>query len=176
MTAPSVRQAIAAAETGKHRIDPARSSITFTTRHLFGLGTVRGSFQLRGGVVRIGDPVETSWARATIDVASVVTGHSQRDRTIRSPRLLDVRAYPDMSFVSERLTETAGQWFLHGSLSVRGTARQVEVTIDQLEWTSPALSIRASARIDRYAFGITDYRGMAARHLDVRLDLLAHRG
>ena len=34
--------------TGTYRIDPPGSSVSFTTRHLFGLGVVRGTF----GVLR----------------------------------------------------------------------------------------------------------------------------
>ena len=50
--------AIVAPAPGTYRIDAARSAITFTTRHLFGLGPVRGRFDLREGSA--GSP--TRWA------------------------------------------------------------------------------------------------------------------
>jgi len=34
---------------GTYRIDPSTSTITFTTRHMFGLGAVKGSFDLNSG-------------------------------------------------------------------------------------------------------------------------------
>ena len=34
---------------GHYDIDPSQSRVTFTTRHLFGLGRVKGSFAIRGG-------------------------------------------------------------------------------------------------------------------------------
>jgi hypothetical protein len=42
-------QPAAIAAPGTYRIDAARSAIAFTTRHLFGLGTVHGTFTLREG-------------------------------------------------------------------------------------------------------------------------------
>lgn len=53
--------------TGTYRIDPADSSVSFTTRHLFGLGAVEGTFGVLSGEVTIADPVTASTARAVID-------------------------------------------------------------------------------------------------------------
>lgn len=80
---------------GIYRIDPAHSTIAFTTRHLFGLGVVRGSFAVQDGEIRSAD--------------------------------------------------------------------------------GPELRLRAHARADRYDLGVTAARGMAARHLDLDLDILAVR-
>ena len=60
--------------TGTYRIDPAGSSVSFTTRHLFGLGVVRGTFGVLSGEVTIADPVTASTARAVIDAASFSGG------------------------------------------------------------------------------------------------------
>ncbi|SRR6266568_8214563 len=65
--------------TGTYRIDPASSSVSFTTRHLFGLGAVKGTFGVLSGEVTIADPVTASTARAVIDAASFSGGHPQRD-------------------------------------------------------------------------------------------------
>src|SRR6266851_8271011 len=66
--------------TGTYRIDPSGSSVSFTTRHLFGLGVVRGTFGVLSGEVTIADPVTASTARAVIDAASFSSGHTQRDK------------------------------------------------------------------------------------------------
>ncbi|MGE5134437.1 MAG: hypothetical protein ACM32E_16225 [Gemmatimonadota bacterium] len=39
----------------------------------------------------------------------------------------------------------------------------------------PLLRLRASARVDRLSFGVTRARGLAARHLGIRLDITAER-
>jgi len=101
--------------------------------------------------------------------------HAARDAAVRSDRLLAVAAHPDIVFTSDRLAIEAGSWTLHGSLSVRGVARPVVLRVEGAVTTGNRLRLRASARIDRYEFGVTKARGLAARHLDLTLDIVADR-
>ena len=167
--------AITAPAPGSYRIDAVRSAITFTTRHLFGLGAVRGSFELRDGEIRVTAPLSGCLARARISAASFHTGNPSRDSAVRSARLLDAATYPDISFTSERLGHADGRWVLHGLLSVRGSAHPVGLLLEEAQPTGQDLRLRASVRLDRYDFGITNYKGLAARHLGFRLDIVAHR-
>ena len=68
-----------------------------------------------------------------------------------------------------------GQWSLRGELEVRGVARLVEARITVLRADGSTLNASARAVIDRYDFGITAYRGLAARGLTVDLAVTAHR-
>jgi len=70
--------AIAAPAPGTYRIDAARSAITFTTRHLFGLGAVRGRFDLRDGEIRITGPLDESSARLAACLAGEQSSPSER--------------------------------------------------------------------------------------------------
>ena len=167
--------AIVAPAPGTYRIDAARSAITFTTRHLFGLGAVRGCFDLNDGEIRIADPLDESSARAKISAASFRTGNPSRDGAVRSARLLNASAHPDITFISRRLDQADGRWILHGLLSVRGKAHPVELLIEEAQPAGQDLRVRASVGIDRYDFGITKVKGLAARHLGFRLDIVAHR-
>ena len=87
----------------------------------------------------------------------------------------DAGAHPDITFVFRRLEQAGGRWVLHGLLSVRGKAHPVELLIEEAQQAGPDLRLRASVRLDRYDFGITKARGLAARHLTGRLDIVAHR-
>jgi len=165
--------AIAVPAPGSYRIDPARSAVTFTTRHLFGLGPVRGTFALREGQIEITDPVQQSSARARISAASFRTGNPGRDAAVLSARLLDAGTYPDITFSSSRLDHAGGHWILHGLLTVHGTARPVEVLVAEAQSGGPGLRLRASVHIDRYDFGITGFKGLAARRLTIGLDIAA---
>jgi len=167
--------AVVAPASGTYRIDAARSAITFTTRHLFGLGAVHGSFELRDGEIRVTDPLNECSARARISAASFHTGNTSRDGTARSARMLDADAYPDITFISRRLDHADGHWILHGLLSVRGSAHPVGLLLEEAQPAGQDLRLRASVRIDRYDFGITSYKGLAARRLALRLDVVAHR-
>src|SRR5215467_16125316 len=73
-----------APQPGHYEIDPSQSRVTFTTRHLFGLGRVKGSFTIRGGTADIADPVAASAIYAEIETASFRTNSSQRDRSVLS--------------------------------------------------------------------------------------------
>jgi polyisoprenoid-binding protein YceI len=167
--------AVAAPAPGTYRIDAARSALTFTTRHLFGLGAVRGRFELRDGEIRVAGPLPESSARAVISAASFHTGNASRDSAVKSARLLDAGAHPDITFTTRRLDQADGRWVLHGLLSVRGNAHPVGLLIEEAQPAGQELRLRASVRVDRYDFGVTSYKGLAARHLDFRLDIVAHR-
>ena len=107
--------------------------------------------------------------------AGAFLGTGLRGGAVRSARLLDASAHPDITFISRRLGQADGRWALHGLLSVRGNAHPVELLIEEAQPAGQDLHVRASAGIDRYDFGITKVKGLAARHLGSRLDIVAHR-
>lgn len=43
---------------GTHCIAPARSSVSFTTRHFFGLGRITGSLAVVDGEIHVADPLD----------------------------------------------------------------------------------------------------------------------
>jgi polyisoprenoid-binding protein YceI len=175
MTAADVSsQRIDIPRPGRYRISPAHSTVTIRTRHLFGLGPVRALITLRDGRILVADPPEASTVQARFAAATFRSGNETRDAAVLSPRLLHAEAHPSLSFTSTRLIQEQGQWSLRGELEVRGVTRLVEARITALR--AEAATIRASARagIDRYDFGITAYRGLAARRLTIDLDVTAH--
>lgn len=161
--------------TGDYRIDPNRSTVSFTTRHMFGLAPVRGTFPIREGHIHVGDPVRDSVVRATIGAAGVYTGNTIRDAMVGSAQYLDTERHPDIAFVSTGLEETGGRWILRGSLTVRGCTRPLDVRIESAHTDGSELRLRASCDIDRYEFGITAIKGMTGRRLALRLEITADR-
>jgi polyisoprenoid-binding protein YceI len=170
-TSPAVLAA--APQPGHYDIDPDRSRVTFATRHLFGLGRVKGSFAVRRGSADIADPLEVSAIYADIDTASVRTNSRQRDRSVLSPRFLDAAGHPVMTFRSDRIA--AEDQALTGTLTVRGTTRPVTLTVTRCEMSRGSFTARAAARIDRTEFGITAARGLAARYLDLTVEVQCTR-
>jgi len=158
---------------GHYDIDPDRSRVTFATRHLFGLGRVKGGFAIRGGTVDVADPIAASAIYAEIETASFRTKNRQRDQSVLSPRFLDPAGHPVMTFRSDRIEEH-GQ-VLTGTLTVRGTSRPVTLTITRCEVSRGSFTARATARIDRTDFGITAARGLAARYLDLTVEIQCTR-
>ncbi len=166
-------QATALPPAGRYRIDTERSTITISTRHLFGLGRVRATLALRDGHIRVADPLAGSAVRATAAAVSFRSGNDARDAAVLSPRLLDAATYPSIVFTSTALEERDGGWLLGGELEVRGTARPVETVIVAEPASGGTLYASARLRVDRFAFGVTAYRGLAARWLTVDIDLVA---
>jgi polyisoprenoid-binding protein YceI len=102
---------------------------------------------------------------------------------VLSTRLLDAATYPTLTFISTalELDSASGsasdreevRWLLRGELEVRGVSRLVEASIVTVSARGGTLHASARLRVDRYAFGITAYRGLAARWLTVDLDIIA---
>jgi polyisoprenoid-binding protein YceI len=152
---------------GRYQIDTSCSAVTFRTRHLFGLAPVRGSFAIRGGTVDVTEPLTGSSIYAEIDPARFQTGHGQRDSNVHSARLLDVDRYPVITFRSEGIDGLT----LTGALTVRNVTKLIRLSIEQSAVTPRSFNAHATTRIDRNEFGVTAYRGLAARYLDMTVEV-----
>lgn len=160
---------------GTYTVDPERSSIGFSTRHMFGLGKVNGTFRVESASITIAEPVTESAVTAVVDAGSFHTGTPRRDDHVRSPAFLHAERHPGIRFESTGVSRgTAGVWVVQGHLTVRGLRAPVELTVDALSVENGSLKISASATVDRYRHGLTAAKGVAARHLRLSLSATAH--
>jgi polyisoprenoid-binding protein YceI len=160
---------------GRYQIDAEATTATIRTRHLFGLGPVRATLALRDGRVQVTTPPEASTVQARFAASTFRSRNPARDAAVLSPRLLHAEAYPSLTFTSTELVHHHDQWTLRGELEVRGVTRLVEVRLNAVSEAGGTLRATAQVAVDRYDFGITAYRGLAARGLTVDLDITAHR-
>ncbi|MCX4586337.1 YceI family protein [Streptomyces sp. NBC_01481] len=161
---------------GQYAIDVPHSEITFTTKHMFGLGTVRGSFRLRGGTVSLAEPLTGSRVDAVADAASFDTGNKNRDRQVLSKALLDTADYPDITFTSTGAElDEAGAWALPGLLTAHGVRAPVTFTVARAEADGDEIAVEATATVDRYAHGVTKLKGVAGRRLRLTATVRARR-
>jgi polyisoprenoid-binding protein YceI len=160
---------------GTYRFDLRRSSVTFVTRHMFGMGKVTGSMAIEGGEVLVEAAPEQSQVTARVGAATFSTGSKQRDKQVKSRMFLDAAAHPTLGFASDLITAEGERWVIHGLLAVRGESVPVAFVITHVHAGETGIQIKAEARIDRYAHGITKMKGMAARHLDVVVDTWLQR-
>lgn len=156
---------------GRYTIDPGRSSLTFSTRHLFNLLPVRGSFAIRGGTVDVAEPLAESRVRAEIDAAGFRTGNDVRDAAVRSERFLDAERHPVITFVSGHVATAV----VSGQLTVRAVTGPLRLSIERAETTGDAFTVRATTTVDRTEFGVTGSRLMTGRLLDLTLDVTCVR-
>ena len=126
---PTTSTAVHPPPAGRHAIDPAGSSVTFVTKHMFGLGKVRGRAKVTRGVPTIADPPEDSRVEAEVSASSFSTGNFMRDPQVRSRLFLDVRHRQAISFCSDGIRQHRGGWPTTGVLSVQGRTAAVELTV-----------------------------------------------
>ncbi len=163
---------------GTYVVDPALSGISFTVRHRFGLGTVRGSFGVSSGTITIGEPLAKSEASAAADATTFRTGHRGRDSTVLSPVFLDAEHYPEITFQSTGAFQSAGgQWRLRGTVTARGVCASAEFAVTEAMLADDdGLVLTATATVDRYAHGITAMKGLAGRYVRLTAQIHAFRG
>jgi polyisoprenoid-binding protein YceI len=149
---------VAAAEV--FNIDPAHSEATFQVRHL--VTKVRGNFGDIAGTISM-DPAkaENSSVTFTAKVASINTANPKRDEHLRSPDFFDAAKYPELTFVSSKITGGAnGQPYLvTGKLTMRGVTKEVTLPVSFLgkakdPWGNTRAGFETAIRLNRKDYGI----------------------
>ncbi len=134
-------------------VDAVRSTVEFSVRTFFGLGTVNGHFdRFAGSYVRRPDGGEIE---LTIDASSVDTGNPRRDRRLRSRDLFGRDGYPRVGFLSTRVAESdSGRLHVAGNLEILGETLPLafEATIRERD---EELEIEATATGDSIRLGVT---------------------
>jgi polyisoprenoid-binding protein YceI len=151
---------------GLYRIDVAHSQIMFRATGLFGL-PVRGTFAIREGTVDVAATATGSTVWAIVDLASFASNNRRRDADVRSRRFLDVANYPDLIFTGRAVGDQAA--VIEGTLDRHGTTAPTSMRVAGVERTPTGYEITASARVDRYALGVTRGKGIVGRYLDLTL-------
>ena len=153
--------ASAAAGAQEYKIDPAHSEVAFGIKHM-AISTVHGRFAIADGVVSLDDKdMAKSSVTATINVASVDTGNSQRDGHLKSPDFFDTAKFPTATFKSKSVSKTGDGYDVTGDLMLHGITRPVTLHMeppskDQIGMDKkPHRGFAASATINRKDFGLT---------------------
>lgn len=158
---------IALPPAGTYTVDAAASKISFDTKHLFGLGAVHGVFPIRSGSVQVTEPVADSSIRVEVDAAGVDSANPGRDKQVRAKGLLDTATHPTIVFaagVGEGSTLT-------GTLTVREVTRPLTLQVREVTLQQGGFTARATTTVDRYEFGIVAKKGLAARMLDLTVEV-----
>lgn len=177
MTTQPATKSLRLPAAGTYRIDDVRSRITYTCRHMFGLGKVRAEFSIASGLLEIAESLSEGRAVATIDVASFKSDNAKRDRDVKGPGLLDVAKFPRIEFRSTEVREDGRGAVLVGIVAMHGVDAPVELKVSAWEAQSrDRIHVLARAdHLDRCSFGITGARGWVGRYFDLALDVLAVR-
>lgn len=134
------------------------------------------------------DPDDLAHSRVdvVIDVASIATGHKDRDATLRSASFFDVERWPEARFASGDFVHQQGDRYeAHGQLTMRDVTRNVvlpfELTIGAHPDAGAALQAKANGeltikRLD-YGVGQGDFASTATvgDEVVIRIAIVARR-
>src|SRR3979411_2597068 len=114
---------------GRWAVDTNHSSIGFSIRHL-GVSKVRGRFTRFDADIVIGETLDTTTVRATVDIASIDTANADRDAHVLSPDLIDVAKRPTMEFRSTRVAGGGSEYQVDGYLTTGDIPRPVVLAVE----------------------------------------------
>ena len=141
-------------------VDQDHSSVQFKIKHLF--SNVKGTFKTFEGTVDYEPGKPGTWKTGgSIDVASIDTNESKRDKHLQSPDFFDVEKNPKIEFHStgvQESTDTGAK--LEGLLKMHGVEKPVvlDVTINGVgkdPWGNVRAAFSASTKINRKDFSMT---------------------
>jgi polyisoprenoid-binding protein YceI len=156
--------------TGRYRLHPELTTVAFSARKL-GLFTIRGTMQLESGSFTVTSPLERSTLHAVLAADTFSTPMRKRDEHVKSATLLDVATYPKIEFDSTAVTvQPDGAFAVRGLLAVHGRVEPTVLTVTSSSLESGLVGFRATASVDRRAFGVTARPGFASALIDVQIE------
>lgn len=164
-------------------IDTNHSTVGFTVSIMNGLSKVKGKFTDFSITLNHDEKdITRSSVTVVIKPVSIDTGIEGRDKHLRSADFFDVEKYPEIRFVSERVVKKGKQFIAHGSLTVHGVTKAIElpfsITGTRTDATGKKKSIGYSARmsLNRRDFGINwnhqSVPNFVGDFVDVEIDLI----
>src|SRR3984885_15854846 len=144
------------------KVDHNHSTIGFAVPILGGISKVTGRFtDFDLGVVYDEVDITKSSVNTTIRVASIDTGIADRDKDLRSDGFFDADKFPTITFVSHRIEKKDGKIIAHGTLTMKGVAKEIDLPITPAgEFQLPnngnkIIGFHASMKLNRRDYGIT---------------------
>ena len=160
------------ATAGVWKLVPARSSVRFKNKTLWGLVPVNGEFTDVSGDGQI-TAKGAVFGRVDVRAASLRTGIGKRDEHLRSPDFFDAEKYPEISIVVTDVTATGERTAdLRAELTVRGTTHPLALSAT-VDHDGDTVRISAQTTVDRRAFGVSgNMVGMVGATTTLIADLL----
>ncbi|MFB7291143.1 YceI family protein [Actinacidiphila glaucinigra] len=154
MNQSSVRQFLdIAAGKGAWTLDPKASSVKLAARTMWGLVTVKGTFDRVSGQGHVGPDGSIS-GMLTIDAASISTGHAKRDKHLRGADFFDVESYPEFTIrVAGGTPRGAGVEF-RTEFTIKGMTQNIPLTGTVDQFSNDAVTLTVETQIDRAPFGM----------------------
>jgi polyisoprenoid-binding protein YceI len=109
------------------KIDPVHTFVLFGVQHLAIANTYGRFNDVSGTVVFDRENPSKSSIELTVQVESLDTHNSTRERSLMSPDFFDVKQFPTMTFKSTKVEGNGDMLKVSGDLTIRGVTRPVTV-------------------------------------------------
>lgn len=167
--------------TGEWRLVADRSAVGFKIKNMWGLMPVKGEFtELSGRGELSGDGGGTGGTvtgHVEIDVASLRTGISARDKHLLSADFFDAERFPQIRVVVAALHPTQGKNAdLKATFTIKGITDPVPLSVTITELGDGSVRVAGEATIDRFQFGVDFNKlGMVAPTATTTAELIFER-
>ena len=175
---PSTQELLSNPESvGVWNVDPARSTIGFKARSMWGLAPVNGRFTEFSGDGQITD-TQTVFGRVDIKATSVDTKIRKRDNHLRSADFFQAEKFPDISLVVTSAEAIDGDSVdLRAQLTIKGTTAPLPLRTKVVVLDDGAVRLSTQATIDRKDFGVGgNLMGMVTDKATISGDVVFRRG
>lgn len=149
----------ASAEIHTYKIDNTHSFANWEIRHV--VAHTSGTFHdVQGKVILDTENIAKSSVEANISVYSLNSSHLKRDIHLLTEDYLNARDYPDMKFVSTKMSPvTPEKGSVTGNLTLHGVTRPVTLEYQILglgkdPWGGMRIGLKATGRLNRSDYGI----------------------
>ena len=150
------------ASAGTWSLDAARLTVGLRSKSVWGLVSVKGTFQQVSGSVTVSPAGEVS-GTITVAAASVETKNKKRDAHLRSADFFDSGKYPDITVRVDRITPDGDGVTVAGALTVRDQTRPVSFPATVSAAGGGEVQLDAELQVDRSDYGLTwNQMGMAS--------------
>ena len=137
-------------------VDEKESKVGFMVKHKITKDVYGGFRNVEGKVTFNKEQNSIINVEAKIDVSSIDTGNSKRDRHLRSPDFFDVNNFPFIIFESSDVEKLEnGKYIVTGLLTMRGVTKNITLRGERKKNTNNKIVFSAESLIDRQDFGIS---------------------
>ncbi|HXQ46969.1 MAG TPA: YceI family protein [Caulobacteraceae bacterium] len=161
-------------QAGHYAVEPRHTQVLFSVLH-FGFTHYYGDFTGASGTLDI-DPkhVDAAQVNVSIPAASVSTTNAQLDGELKGGSWFDAAKYPNITFVSRRVTQTGPKTAqVEGDLTLHGVTRPVTLDVSfNAAGLNPlsrqyTIGFDAIGKLKRSDFGVRAWEPLVGDDVDI---------
>lgn len=150
-----------------YAVDIPHTQIHFSVAHLM-VFKVRGNFTDFSGEIDIDTKNKTlTSTKAVIKTSSIDTRNDKRDKHLRSPDFFEADKYPEILFISKKISGSGDDITVVGDLTIKGVTKEVTLKgsfagVAKDPWGNDRAGFAATGEVDRRDFGLTWNKALEA--------------